>query len=190
MKSVPIDFFTIWLISMAIGTIAQPEVLDTTGQHVQTDVEYYILPGITGVAGALTLIDRNNSCPLYVGQDPITVKITERLPVKFKPYADGETMIKESTDLNVTFQAFTICIQSTAWRVGEIGRRFILTAGRPDYFKIENNGRGDYNFVYCPTESCPNCKPRCGSAGIFIENDKRLLVLDGPAFPFRFERVN
>ncbi|XP_012084687.2 kunitz type trypsin inhibitor 104 [Jatropha curcas] len=190
MKSVPIDFFTIWLISMAIGTIAQPEVLDTTGQHVQTDVEYYILPGITGVAGALTLIDRNNSCPLYVGQDPITVKITERLPVKFKPYADGETMIKESTDLNVTFQAFTICIQSTAWRVGEIGRRFILTAGRPDYFKIENNGRGDYNFVYCPTESCPNCKPRCGSVGIFIENGKRLLVLDGPAFPFRFERVN
>lgn len=188
-----VSFFTLWLISMAICAVAQTPVLDTNGQPLESGVEYYVLPAITDVAGGLTLIDRNDSCPLYVGQEPIAQVVSQGFPVILKPYANEETIIRESRDLTVTFQAFTTCIQSTSWRVGEAdpetGRRFIVTAGEADYFAIQNN-RGGYNFVWCPTESCPDCgRPRCGSAGILIENNKRLLVLDGPAFPFRFRRA-
>ncbi|KAJ9147188.1 hypothetical protein P3X46_029376 [Hevea brasiliensis] len=188
-----VSFFTLWLISMALCTVAQTAVLDTNGLPLETGVEYYALPAITDVAGGLTLINRNNSCPLYVGQEPIAPVVSQGFPVTFKPYAEGETIIRESRDLTVTFQAFTNCIQSTAWRVGEedleTGRRFLVTGGEADYFAIRST-TGGYSLVWCPTESCPTCKPRCGSAGILIENNKRLLVLDGPAFPFRFRRVN
>ncbi|EEF36477.1 kunitz type trypsin inhibitor 111 [Ricinus communis] len=193
MKTVAALSLSIWLVSMVIGTAAQPAVLDTDGQPLQSGVEYYVLPGITDVAGGLTLVDPNDSCPLYVGQEPIAPVVSQGFPVIFKPFADGETIIRESRDLTVTFQAGSVCVQSTAWTVGKVnpetGRRYIVTAGEADYFNIRKNG-GVYNFVWCPAESCPTCgRPRCGSAGIVIENDKRLLVLDGPAFPFRFRRV-
>ncbi|WCJ25087.1 Kunitz type trypsin inhibitor 104 [Euphorbia peplus] len=194
MKFVTAITLTVWLF-MAISTMAQPAVLDTDGQPVQSGIEYNIVPGITDVAGGLTIIDRNNSCPLYVGQEPLVRPITSQgISVIFKPFEEGETVIKESRDLTVTFQAATICIQSTSWTVGEedpeSGRRFIVIGGE-DYFRIQNNG-GVYTIEWCPSESCssPNCgRPRCGSAGILIENDKRLLVLDGPSFPFQFSRV-
>ncbi|CAK7337348.1 unnamed protein product, partial [Dovyalis caffra] len=185
----------IWLTMAICNCLAQPAeelsppVLDTSGQPLETGVEYYILPGITDVAGGLTLVSRNELCPLYVGLRRLTSEESDGTKVIFTPYASGETIIRESRDLSVEFQALTICIQSTAWRVGEedseTARRFILTGGEKSYFRIDNNG-GVYNFSWCPTESCPTCdRPRCGSAGILIENDKRLLALDGPAaFPF------
>ncbi|XP_065858317.1 kunitz type trypsin inhibitor 104-like [Euphorbia lathyris] len=192
MKFITAISLTVWAF-MVISTAAQPAVLDTDGQPVQSGIEYNIVPGITDVAGGLTLVDRNNSCPLYVGQEPLRRPITSQgIPVIFKPFEEGETVIKESRDLTVTFQAATTCVQTTSWTVGEedreSGRRFIVTAGE-DYFNIQNNG-GVYNFVWCPTESCPSCdRPRCASAGIFIQNQNRLLALDGPAFPFQFSRV-
>ena len=176
------SLLSIWLVSMVMSTCAQPAVLDTDGQPLQSDVEYYVLPGITDVAGGLTLVDRINDCPLYVGQEPIASVVSQGFPVKFKPFADGETIIREARDLTVTFQAFTTCIQSLAWRVAETnpetGRRYIATAGEADYFRIEKfNDGGDYKFVRCPSESCPNCgRPRCGSAGIVVENNKSLLL--------------
>ncbi|EEF36476.1 kunitz type trypsin inhibitor 111 [Ricinus communis] len=198
MKSIATLSFSIWLVSMAIISAAAqpwPAVLDIDGQPLQSGVQYYVLPGITDVAGGLTLVNRNKSCPLYVGQEPIQRPMTSQgLPIIFKSFAKEETIIRESRDLTVTFRAFTTCIQSNAWRVGEdnpeTGRRFIVTGGEADYFAIQSSGEDVYNFVWCPTNSCPTCdRPRCGSAGIFVENDKRLLVLDGPAFPFRFSRV-
>ncbi|KAJ6934984.1 miraculin-like [Populus alba x Populus x berolinensis] len=199
MTSIGATLSFVWL-TMAICSLAQPAddqsppVLDTSGQPLETGVEYYILPGITDVAGGLTLVNRNGiRCPFYVGQEPLASAEPNGTSVIFTPFTSGETIIRESRDLSVEFQAFTICIQSTAWRVGEedpeTGRRFIVTAGDKSYFRIDNNG-GVYNFSWCPTESCPTCdRPRCGSAGILIEDDKRLLALDGPAFPFVFTRA-
>nr|TKR98661.1 Kunitz-type protease inhibitor KPI-F9 [Populus alba] len=89
---------------------------------------------------------------------------------------------------------------STAWRVGERNpetrRRYILAETDPSpssnawHFNIVKNDQGLYNFQWCPnclTGVCP--KPLCGDAGIVVENERRLLVLDGPAFPFIFRRV-
>ncbi|XP_065850857.1 kunitz type trypsin inhibitor 104-like [Euphorbia lathyris] len=197
MKSFAALTLSIWLISMAISTVAQPAVLDIGGQPVESGVQYYVMPAVADIASDLTLINRNNnSCPLYVGQEPIRRRTSvPGLPVIFKPFAEGETIIRESRDLTVTFQASIACAESSGWRVGEedpeTGSRFIVSGGEADYFAIQNDGF--YNFVWCPTESCPTCdRPRCGTAGILSENGKRLLALDTPAaaaFPFLFARA-
>lgn len=60
---------------MAISSIAQsdgPPVLDTEGRPLQRDVEYFIKPAITDVAGNLTLLTRvGDQCPFHVGQVPL-----------------------------------------------------------------------------------------------------------------------
>ncbi|XP_021628939.1 kunitz type trypsin inhibitor 111 [Manihot esculenta] len=183
----------LWLL-MAISTAAQtPAVLDTTGRPLRSGVRYYVLPAATDIAGGLTLINRTDSCPLYVGQEPLSTVVSPGLPVIFTPFSAGDGIIREGRDLRIEFSAVSICAQSTAWRVGEedakTSRRFIVTGGEQSYFRIDNN-RGLYELVWCPGESCPDCgRPRCGSAGILIENGKRFLALDGRAFPFRFRRA-
>ncbi|KAB5511926.1 hypothetical protein DKX38_029012 [Salix brachista] len=157
---------------MAISTAAQtqPPVLDADGQPLRSGVEYHVLPGVTDVAGGLTLVDRNGSCPLYVGFAPIG---SRGIPVVFTPRV-RDTIIRESRDFTVEFSGASICVQSTAWMVGEenpeTARRYIVTGTEPP-----------------PPPS--TLWPRCGAAGLVDENGKSLLVLDGPAFPFIFRRA-
>ncbi|XP_050228060.1 kunitz type trypsin inhibitor 111-like [Mercurialis annua] len=197
MKSTAFLVLSVWLVvSMIVTTTAshQPAVLDTDGQPLQSGVEYYILPAVTDVSGGVTLFEGKNNCPLLVGQEPLGPEFSLGLPVTLEPFAEGETIIREDRDLTVTFQVFSICIQSTIWRVGEENpktrRRPVVIAGERDYFRIQKNETGIYDIVWCPTEVCPICRFRCGSAGIVVENGNRLLALDGPAFPFQFTRVS
>ncbi|XP_031379665.1 alpha-amylase/subtilisin inhibitor-like [Punica granatum] len=185
---------TVVLLAIAISSPAasQNPVLDTDGNPVQSGVQYYVLPGVTDVAGGLTLVRRTDQCPLYVGQEPLAPVVSSGLPVIFTPFATGESIIREGRDTGVQFDAASVCVQSTAWRVGpedpDTNRRFIVTGGERGYFRIDNNG-GIYNLGWCPSESCPNCRPRCGSAGILVQNGTRFLQLDGDAFPFVFRRA-
>jgi hypothetical protein len=192
----------IWLV-LAVSAAAQPSsspapVLDNVGSPLEVGVEYYINPAITDNGGRFTLINRNGSCPLYVGQE--NVSGLEGFPVSFTPFVEGETVIRESRDLKVVFSAITTCVQSTAWKLGEkdpeSGRRLIVTGEdegqRPtgNYFKIVKAEVGDniYNIQWCPTEVCPICRFDCGTAGGLVENGKRLLALDGSVLPVMFER--
>jgi hypothetical protein len=193
----------IWLV-LAVSAAAQPSsspapVLDSAGSPLEADVEYYINPAITDNGGRFTLIDRNGSCPLYVGQE--NVSGLEGFPVIFTPFAKGETVIRESRDLKIVFSASSTCVQSTAWKLGEkdaeSGRRLIVTGEsqnqrRPtdNYFKIVKAEVGDniYNIEWCPTEVCPICRFDCGTGGGLVENGKRLFALDGSVLPVTFER--
>ncbi|PQQ18712.1 alpha-amylase/subtilisin inhibitor-like [Prunus yedoensis var. nudiflora] len=178
----------LWLV-MAIATVAQTSddsnapVLDTSGQALQVGVEYYIKPAITDNGGRFTLINRNDSCPLYVGQE--NVSGPEGYPVTFAPFVEGETV-------------------STAWKLGETDevtqRRLIVTgedqnqgiAGPArNYFRVNKQAapEGVYNLEWCPTELCPTCRFICGSAGALVENGKRLIALDGSVLPVVFERA-
>ncbi|KAF3946869.1 hypothetical protein CMV_026912 [Castanea mollissima] len=110
------------MLVMAISAVAQPSsspapVLDSAGRPLQRGVEYYINPAITDSGGRFTLIDRNDSCPFYVGQE--NVSGLEGFPVIFTPFVEGETVIRENRDFRVVFSAATICVQSTAWKLGE-----------------------------------------------------------------------
>ncbi|KAB2623526.1 miraculin-like [Pyrus ussuriensis x Pyrus communis] len=195
----------IWLV-MAVSTLAQTSddsnaVLDTAGKALQSGVDYYINPAITDSGGRFTLINRTG-CPLNVGQE--NVSGPEGLPVTFSPFVEGETVVREGRDQKITFSASTICVQSTAWKVGETDqdtqRRLIITGedenqGLPgpagNYFRITKQATPDgvYNLEWCPTEVCPTCRFICGSVGAIVENDKRLLALDGSALPVVFERA-
>ncbi|KAK9271615.1 hypothetical protein L1049_001978 [Liquidambar formosana] len=192
----------IWLV-VATTSLAQPPsndsnpppILDTAGQPLQRGVEYYILPDVTDISGGFTLLNRNGTlCPLYVGLDDDLT--SPGLPVVFTPFLEDETVIREARDFRVEFSAATICIESTAWRVGETdaetGRRLIVTGGDSQngaYFRINREGEA-YIVAWCPTDVCPICRFQCGSAGLLNEDGKRLLALDGPtALPVRFRRA-
>ncbi|XP_042947694.1 kunitz type trypsin inhibitor 104-like [Carya illinoinensis] len=203
---------SIFLVMMAISAAAQPSdddssppVLDTAGRALERGIEYYIKPAITDNGGRFTLIDRNGSCPLYVGQE--NVSGPDGFPVIFTPFVEGETLIRENRDTKVVFSATTTCLQSTTWKLAErdaeSGRRLIVTgeivvteenqswrrAG--NFFKIQRTEAGDniYNIVWCPTEVCNFCRFICGTAGSLVENGKRLLALDGSVLPVVFERA-
>ncbi|KAK9937745.1 hypothetical protein M0R45_014517 [Rubus argutus] len=191
----------VWLV-MAVATAAQnAPVLDTSGKALQSGVDYYIKPAVTDSGGRFTLIDRNDSCPFYVGQE--NTSGPEGFPVTFAPFAEGETVVRESRDQKITFSALTICVQSTAWKVGETDsetqRRLIVTGDDQNegisgparnYFRINKQADHDgiYNLQWCPTELCETCKFNCGVVGALVENDKRLMALDG-SIPVVFERA-
>ncbi|KAJ7981906.1 Kunitz type trypsin inhibitor [Quillaja saponaria] len=187
----------IWLF-LATAALAQPNpsVIDTKNQPLHPGQRYYIKPAITDSGGRFTLINRNGSCPLFVGQE--NVSGPAGFPVVFTPFAKGETIIRESKDLIVAFAASTTCVQSTAWKVGETdtktNRRLIVT-GRVEkfgsFFRIVKNSVGFniYNLQWCPTDLCATCRFRCGSVGNLVENGKRLLALDGNVLPVVFEKA-
>ena len=145
------------------------------------------------------MIDRfgNGSCPLYVGQPNVIVD--NKISIKFTPFIEGETVIRENRDFKAVFQTLTTCVQSTQWKVGEVdqesGRRLIVAGydeGIGGYFRIEKGNLGIYNFAWCPLDVCPNCRLNCSPVGAFIidENRNRLLALDGNTLPVQFEKAN
>ncbi|GMY33452.1 alpha-amylase/subtilisin inhibitor-like [Fagus crenata] len=192
----------IWLV-MAISAVAQPSsspapVLDNAGRALERGVEYYINPAITDSGGRFTLINRTGLCPFYVGQE--NVSGLEGFPVTFTPFIEGETVIRENGDLRIVFSAATICVQSTAWKLGErdpeTERRLIVTGedqssrSTGNYFRIvkASVGTNIYEISWCPTQVCPICRFDCGTVGNLVENGKRLSALDGGVIPVQFER--
>ncbi|KAG6637076.1 kunitz type trypsin inhibitor 104-like [Carya illinoinensis] len=194
---------SIWLVLAISAVVAQPSsspspVLDSEGRPLERGVEYYINPAITDNGGRFTLINRNDSCPFYVGQE--NVSGPEGFPVIFTPFAEEDTLIRENRDFRIAFSAFTICVQSNAWMVGETDpeteRRLIVIRqdkselSTRNYFRIVKAAVGGniYEISWCPTDVCPTCKFNCGTAGGLVENGKRLLALDGSVLPVTFER--
>ncbi|KAH7512708.1 hypothetical protein FEM48_Zijuj12G0119300 [Ziziphus jujuba var. spinosa] len=87
--------------------------------------------------------------------------------------------MRETKNFKVAFSAFTICAQSTAWKVGEqdpeTKRRLIVTGDDGSYS----------NYFYISKEQV--CLWKCG--GSLVENGKSLLALDGSVLPVVFERA-
>ncbi|XP_057458874.1 kunitz type trypsin inhibitor 106-like [Lotus japonicus] len=190
---------TVWLFTATKSLSQNTNVLDTNGKPLSRNKEYHIKPAITDNGGRFTLIDRNQSCPLYVGLE--NTDLPEGFPVKFTPFAKGDKYVKLGKDFTVVFSAATTCVQSTAWSVGSTeaksGRRLVVTGGDVgeraygSYFRIVAvEGRaGIYNIQWCPTDVCNICRFRCGTAGILRENGKILLALDGGMLPVVFQKV-
>jgi len=187
----------VWLL-MATTSIAQ-FVIDTSGEPVEDDEEYFIRPSITGTGGGSTLVTGNGPCPLHVGLDNTEVALG--VAVKFTPFAPhhDDDNVRLNRDLRVTFLTSTSCGQSTDWRLGEkdatSGRRLIVTGRDNDarsqgnFFRIvQTQTGGNYNIQWCPAEVCPICKIQCGTVGVIRENGKILLALDGDALPVVFQK--
>ncbi|XP_004514493.1 kunitz type trypsin inhibitor 104-like [Cicer arietinum] len=198
-KSLTIFTFAhIWLL-MTTTSIAQ-FTIDTSGEPVEIDEEYFIVPATTGNGGRSTLVTRDGSCPFNVGVE--NTNLHHGLDVKFTPFAphNDDDFVRLDRDLRISFdEDSSNCSRSTEWRLGErdakSGRRLIIT-GRDDstigsfgnFFRIvQTQTVGIYNIQWCPKEVCPTCDFICGTVGILRENGKIQLALDGDALSFVFQ---
>ncbi|KAJ8441338.1 hypothetical protein Cgig2_024850 [Carnegiea gigantea] len=178
--------------------------IDTDGEPLRASFRYHILPLRRGFGGGLALASKNGSfsCPLYVGQERNELSLG--LPAKFHPINSKQEPISLSSDLNIDFRAFTVCIQSTAWRLTPdklTGRLYVATGGvigEPeavsDWFKIEKVevvGIDDvYKIVYCPSVHEVGYEVVCGDLGVFIEkNGRRLLGIHDRPLLVRFKKA-
>ncbi|PIM98054.1 hypothetical protein CDL12_29468 [Handroanthus impetiginosus] len=198
--------FAIFLIICSSGfafSLERPNssVLDTEGNPLQTDTKYYIVPlnDSSGGGGlALSIRDPCNPCPPYVLQENDETAVG--LSLKLFPVNQKRQAISLSTDVNVAFMAATICVQRTVWQIGGpdgiTGQRYVRTdgvVGRPgpetvgNWFKIHESGKG-YKIVYCPSV-CGTCRVQCGDVGVFVENGRRWLGLDGEPLVIVFRKV-
>jgi hypothetical protein len=182
---------------MAIAAKAQDEdnrILDTTGQPLERDVDYYIKPAITDNGGRFALVPGTEWCQLYPGQENNDSAPGD--PVRFEPFAAEENVVRESRDLKITFFIYDICMRSKTWelhseRDPKSGRRRIGTGSSGEatnYFRIHREIEGVYSIQWCPTEVCPLCRFDCGSVGPLVKDGKRFLALDGFVLPVVFER--
>ncbi|KAF9623986.1 hypothetical protein IFM89_007684 [Coptis chinensis] len=206
MKTMSITLLTSVLFISSITLVPLPfpvdaatgtTVLDLDGQKVQANKKYYILPVVRGMGGGLALGLRNKTCPFYVAQE--ILEVSKGLPLRLLPINATDKFVQVSTDMNFVFSAATICVQSTAWRLGSIdgvsGRRYVTTGGRvgnpgvgtvSNWFKIESYMH-DYKLVFCPTV-CNFCKVICGDVGVFLEDGKRWLGLSDVPFPIMLKK--
>ncbi|KAL5706203.1 hypothetical protein ACHQM5_024403 [Ranunculus cassubicifolius] len=177
----------LFITNPLLTTAQLPAVLDTTGQPLEPGVQYYILPS-TASRGGATLVNRNGSCPLYVGLEARAG--ATGLPVLFNPFVSDESVIRESSNFALSFDASSICNQPTDWaRDGGSGARVLITTRREnapsDFFRIERDGNA-YKLGYCPDSVG---RPRCGDVGVSVENGRRLLALYVPALTVVFRRA-
>ncbi|KAK9199856.1 hypothetical protein WN944_015049 [Citrus x changshan-huyou] len=180
---------------------AQPDpVLDISGKQLRAGSKYYILPVTKGRGGGLTLAGRSNNktCPVDVVQGQHSFK--NGFPVTFSPVNPKKGVVRESTDLNIKFDAATSCAQSTVWKLDNFDAAFgqwLVTTGGVEgnpgprtmrnWFKIEKFF-GDYKLVYCPSV-CNFCRGLCRDVGIFINGGVRRLALSDVPFKVVFKKV-
>lgn len=186
--------------------LLHPAVVDTSGNLVKTDLQYYIKPakntgrnrggglGLRGMNGD----DDSTTCPLGVVQE--INEQTDGLSVSFFPAVKPQDgLIRGFTDLNVQFNFPDTCNQPTVWRIqGSEGKKFVNLGGKignpgpktlSNWFKIERIGDElKYKFVYCPTV-CKSCKVICEDIGIFLQNGKRRLALRKEPYEIIFEQA-
>lgn len=203
-KSIETSFILVVCLFIASSALAQSDntpVHDKKGNPLERGKKYYIKPAITDSGGRFTLISRNTSCPLYVGQE--NNDLGKGLPVIFTPFAKEDKVVMVNRDFKVAFSAASICVQSTEWKLGEkdfkSGRRVITTGSgntTASYFRIEKGQvDGIYNIRWCPSDVCPFCKFNCGyvgglrEGGLRDENAKIFLALDGSVLPLVFVKA-
>ncbi|KAF5176424.1 Kunitz trypsin inhibitor [Thalictrum thalictroides] len=187
----------LWLVlANPLFIVAQTltPVLDTAGQPLRPGPRYYIVPNASNRGGTVTLVTRNNSCPLFVGQENSVG--AAGLPVIFSPDIPSPT-IGESRDVAIRFDASTTCVQSTEWALesnpSSQERTLITTkignANRRLWLRIDRDANG-YKLVFCPS-NCPTCRFRCGDVGVYTEKSgRRILALYyPPALPVVFRKA-
>ncbi|KAL8241173.1 hypothetical protein R6Q59_014528 [Mikania micrantha] len=184
-------------ISLSLAQPSPDPVRDIDGNLLRSGTEYYILPVFRGMGGGVTLAStRNETCPLDVVQ--AALEVDNGLPLTFTPVDPKKGVIRESTDLNIIFSAFSICIQSNVWMIEEYEGELVVSghgvSGNPgqetlgNWFKIEKL-EDDYKLVFCPTV-CDFCKPVCGDIGVTItENGIRRLVISEVPFKVMFKKA-
>ncbi|KNA07819.1 hypothetical protein SOVF_168350 [Spinacia oleracea] len=198
--------FLFFLLSSPPSTTAAAKitpVFDINGRPLQTGSTYYILPVIRGRGGGLTMtpINTTQSCPLYVAQE--NHEVSNGLPLKIYPVNPNEKRVPLGGDVNIVFDAASICVQSTGWMLAfdeATGKQHVATGGTignpgvdtlSNWFRIEKAGSGmyDYKVSFCPGV-CIFCTVMCGDVGVFIgEDGTRFLGLTDRPLLVKFKKA-
>ncbi|KAI3902050.1 hypothetical protein MKW98_013724 [Papaver atlanticum] len=174
-------------------------VLDMDGAKLQASSNYYVVPVVRRKGGGgLGIGLRDNTCPFFVLQE--NFEVSNGIPLRFFHADRNLKAVNISVDVNVVFSTVTTCVQSTAWRLGELddltGKRYVKTGGivgNPglwtvnNWFKIEKHG-GDYKLVYCPSV-CKFCKVVCGDLGVLYEDGSIWLALSDVPLAITFKKA-
>lgn len=175
-------------------------VLDTDGNALQAGVDYYAVPpaGSNTGGGGLGLQSRVNiSCPLDVVQ--VLNQTSNGLPLRFSP-VNNQT-VSLGTDLNVQFDAVTICASANVWRLvsdDNLPNLYYVSTGGvlgnpgretlSNWFGIQRY-EDAYMFYFCPTV-CDTCRPVCGNIGVVIfDSGRRLLGLSNQPLKVAFKKA-
>ncbi|KAK8590150.1 hypothetical protein V6N13_088931 [Hibiscus sabdariffa] len=209
MKSALSLAFTFLFLGSSIASDEPEAVVDTSGQVLRAGVNYYVVPAVHGHGGGFGLNSASNLslCPLFVVQEQL--EGTHGLPLYFSPVAVSveQSVVRESTDVKVTFNAPTICIQGTLWLLVYDGSIQMFAVGTHEvdgnphphphphpgrqtlnsWFKIKKFDDG-YKLVFCPSV-CDTHPPVCGDLGVVIVNGYRRLVLTDDPLKVVFRRA-
>lgn len=177
------------------GNAAPDVVRDTNGDILRVRTAYLILPCLSSTGGGITLASlRNETCPLDVVQS-LDKNDSGVLPLEFYPRNSKKGVIRESTDLTISFAGEASCVESLIWKlVNYNGENIVSTRGLPrnpgaeTWFKIEKHLSG-YKIIFCPTV-CKTCKSLCGNIGISAKNGARRLVLTDEPFMIKFVKTH
>nr|P07596.2 RecName: Full=Alpha-amylase/subtilisin inhibitor; AltName: Full=BASI; Flags: Precursor [Hordeum vulgare]CAA34352.1 alpha-amylase/subtilisin inhibitor preprotein (AA -22 to 181) [Hordeum vulgare]prf//1604472A alpha amylase/subtilisin inhibitor [Hordeum vulgare subsp. vulgare] len=151
-----------------------PPVHDTDGHELRADANYYVLSANRAHGGGLTMAPgHGRHCPLFVSQDPNGQH--DGFPVRITPYgvAPSDKIIRLSTDVRISFRAYTTCLQSTEWHIDSelaAGRRHVITgpvkdpspSGRENAFRIEK-----YSGAEVHEYKLMSCGDWCQDLGVF-----------------------
>lgn len=186
-----------FILSFVLSTKAV--ILDTDGNELKPNTEYYILPSATVYAGGLTLGNKNSSCAENVAEDNSPTE--NGLPVNFTTVNPNSTTIALNESINIAFSGPTTCNSSTVWTLvsdTDTGKRFVKIGGvlgnpgndtLANWFNIQEYMNGLYKLVYCPTV-CETCKPACGYLGIANDDDGGLwLAITDEPFACAFTKA-
>ncbi|KVH97451.1 Kunitz inhibitor ST1-like protein [Cynara cardunculus var. scolymus] len=168
---------------------------DIDGHEVQPGIKYYINPvqSNSSGGGGLSLASRDGFCPPFVVQE--NNQLSKGLPLRFLPLDTKQNAITLSGDLNIVFNAATICVQSTVWRISSGGSNIDDTLTRRRYYvrsggMVGKPGVGTINnWFRIEKVGAIGCKVVCGDIGILEENGKKWLALDDQPFAFMFKRA-
>ncbi|XBI57226.1 endogenous alpha-amylase/subtilisin inhibitor [Aegilops tauschii subsp. strangulata] len=176
MSSRRVGLLFISLLAIALSCSADPPpVHDTDGNELRADANYYVLPANRAHGGGLTMAPgHGRRCPLFVSQEADGQR--DGLPVRIAPHGGGapsDKIIRLSTDVRISFRAYTTCVQSTEWHIDSelvSGRRHVITgpvrdpspSGRENAFRIEK-----YSGAEVHEYKLMACGDSCQDLGVF-----------------------
>ncbi|KAK8569435.1 hypothetical protein V6N13_046490 [Hibiscus sabdariffa] len=193
MKTIsPALLFLIFLFSTtsifsSVANAAKKPVLDSDDEPLRPGIEYYIVSTTWGVGGAaLESRSVGKPCPKSI----VVNGYQNGMPVLFYPIDTNDTIIYESTDVNIQFAQGIEpnCQTLTTWKLGDYdpssGKWWLTIDGNvsnpgpgtlTSWFKIKNGGEG-YVLNFCPSV-CVSCISLCNEISRYSYDNKVRLGL-------------
>ncbi|KAK8521388.1 hypothetical protein V6N13_077495 [Hibiscus sabdariffa] len=182
-----IFLFTITLFFSSVADAAKKPVLDSDDEPLHPGIEYYIVSTIWGAGGAaLESRSIEKPCPEFV----VVNKYQNGMPVLFYPVDTNDTIVYESTDVNIQFvhSVDSNCQTPTIWKLGDYdpssGKWWLTIDGNvsnpgpgtlTSWFKIKNGEKG-YVLNFCPSV-CVSCISLCNDVSRYSYDNKVRLGL-------------